>query len=72
MQGGIFISVADIQKLLGCESYKTANTLHLSVRDGLGKKSKYLTIKEFCKYEELEFDYVWETLRGTPLSSKSK
>jgi len=72
MEGGIFITVKDIQKLLGCESYKTAHTLHLSVRDALGKrKSKYLTIKEFCKYEELDFEYVWEFLRGK-ITQKNK
>lgn len=65
MNGGIFISVKDVMVLLGCGSYKTANNYHLSVRDALGKKhSKRLTIKEFCKYEELDFDYIWEILRG--------
>lgn len=65
MNSGIFITVHDVQKLLGCESYKTANNYHLAVRDALNKKhSKRLTIKEFCEYEELDFAYVWEVLRG--------
>jgi hypothetical protein len=64
MLTGIFITTQDVQKLLGCESYKTANTLLNAVRDALNKKSKYLSIKEFCKYEDLDFDYVWNILRG--------
>jgi hypothetical protein len=63
MVGGIFITVRDIQQLLGCESYKTANNHHIAVRDALKKKTKYLTIKEFCKYEDLDFDYIWQVLR---------
>lgn len=70
MVKGIFITVKDIQQLLGCESYKTANTLHVAVRDALGKKGKLLTIKEFCKYEDLEFEYIWKILRETDTKPK--
>jgi hypothetical protein len=71
MEGSIFLSIKDLQRLLGSENYNTANKLHLSVRDALCKKSKYITIKEYCEYEGLEFNYIWEVLRGKPLS-KSK
>ena len=71
MISGIFLSIKDLQRLLGSENYNTANKLHLSVRDALGKKSKYITIKEYCEHEELDFDYVWEFLRGKP-STKGK
>lgn len=64
MEGGIFLSIKDLQRLLGCENYNTANRLHLQIRDSLGKKSKYVTVKEYCQYENLDFDYVWEFLRG--------
>lgn len=65
MNGGIFITVQDVQKLLGCESYKTAHSYHLAVRDAINKKhSKLITIKEFCEYEELDFEYIWSVLRG--------
>lgn len=36
----------------------------LSIKDALGKKSNYITIKEYCEYEELDFNYVWGILRG--------
>jgi hypothetical protein len=64
MEGGIFLSIKDLQQLLGCQSYKTANTLHLAIRDALKKKTKHITIKEYCKYEDLDFSYIWEFLRG--------
>jgi len=64
MEGGIFITTKDIQRLLGAEHYNTANRILLAVKDALKKKSKHITIKEYCKYEELEFDYIWDFLRG--------
>lgn len=64
MDGGIFLTTKDVMILLGCEHYNTAYRLRQSVLDAIGKKSKYLTIKEYCKYEELDFDYVWGVLRG--------
>jgi hypothetical protein len=64
MQGGIFLTTKDVMILLGCDHYNTANRLRLSVKDALGKKSNLITIKEYCEYEELDFTYVWEILRG--------
>ncbi|WP_276977823.1 hypothetical protein [Flavobacterium filum] len=64
MIGGIFINANDVQKLLGCERYATAHKYLTGVKDSLGKNSKYITIKEFCKYEELDFEYVWKLLRA--------
>lgn len=64
MEGGIFLSIKDLQKLLGCESYKTANSEHKSLRDVLNKKTKHITIKEYCEYEGIDFAYVWGFLRA--------
>lgn len=65
MDKGIYLTVHDVQKLLGCGSYKTANVYHIAVRDGIGKKnSKKISVKDYCAYEELDFEYVWEFLRG--------
>lgn len=64
MQGGIFLTTKDVMILLGCGHYNTANRLRLSIKDAIGKKSKYITIMEYCKYEELDFEYVWNVLRG--------
>jgi hypothetical protein len=63
MNGGIFITAKDVQKLMGCERYATAFNYLRVVKDALGKKSKYLTIKEFCDFDELDFEYVWKILR---------
>lgn len=63
MKGGIFITTKDVQKLMGCDRYATAFNYLRVVRDSLQKKSKYLTIKEFCNHDELDFEYVWKILR---------
>lgn len=63
MEGGIFLSVKDLQKLIGSDSYRSAARQHQAIRDALEKKTKHLTIKEYCEYEQLDFDYVWNFLR---------
>ncbi len=62
MEGGIFLSIKDLQKLEG-GAYRTAHLHHQALRDAL-KKKKYITIKEYCEFEELDFEYVWQVLRG--------
>jgi hypothetical protein len=66
MEGGIFLTTKDMMRLLGCEHYNTANRLLLQLRDSIKKRkgAKYITIKEYCEYEELDFTYIWEFLRG--------
>ncbi len=63
MEGGIFLTVKDMQRLLGTDNRGTASRAHLALRDAL-KKTKYVSIKEYCDYEKLDFTYVWEFLRG--------
>ena len=62
MEGRIFMTIRDLQELLGVH-YDTACKIHLGIRDSLRKKSKYITIKEYCKYEEVDFEEVWNYLR---------
>jgi hypothetical protein len=64
MEGGIFLTVKDLQTLLGCDNYKSAARQHRAVRDTMRKKCKRFTIKEYCENEELDFEYVWNYLRG--------
>lgn len=65
MEGGIFMTTKDVQRLLGCEHYNTANRILLAAKDALKKKKHNLiTIKEYCEEEDLDFAYVWEFLRG--------
>jgi hypothetical protein len=61
---GVFLTVKDLQKLRGCRSYKTANVEHIAIRKALGKDTKHLTIKEYCDYQKIDFDFIWEFLRG--------
>jgi len=69
MEGGIFLTIKDLMNLLGCKQYNNAQREHLAIRDSLGKKEKKLTVKEYCDYEQIDFNYVWEFLRGKPVPS---
>jgi|GEM_PF-1270995 len=64
MEGGIFLSIKDLMKLTGNDIYNNAQREHLGIRDALNKKDKKLTVKEYCEYEQIDFAYVWEYLRG--------
>jgi hypothetical protein len=63
MDERIFLSIQELSRLLGW-TYKAAAKEHLAIRDSLNKKDRRLTIKEYCDYEKIDFDYVWEYLRG--------
>jgi len=64
MEGGILLTVKDLQRLLGMDNYSSAARHLRAVRDSLNKKGEKITIKEYCQCEDLDFDYVWEFLRG--------
>ena len=52
-------------RLIGSDSYSSTAKEHVAIRDALSKKKRAkLTIKEYCDYEELDFNYVWDFLRG--------
>jgi hypothetical protein len=72
MEGGIFLSIKDVQILLGFKNYHTAQKHLKAIRDALKKKSKYITIHEYCKHEELDFEYVWEFLRGKKIKKSEE
>ena len=58
LKGGILITPKEIQALTG-SSLNAAQKEHKAVRDALGKKkSKRLTVKEYCDYFELDWDEV--------------
>ncbi len=64
--GGIFLTIRDLMKLTGSESYNSSGNQHRAIRDclSIGKNKRNLTIYEFCKYEQIDFEYVWKYLRG--------
>lgn len=70
MEGGILFTIKDLQKLLGIDNYKSAARQHKCIRDCLQKKGDKITIKEYCECEDLDFDYVWEFLRGKKQKEK--
>ena len=72
MEDGIFLTVKDLQRLLGFKHNASASKEFRMLRDILKKKSKRITIKEYCEYEEIDFDYVWEFLRGDKKSKKNE
>lgn len=62
MEGGIFLTIKDLQRLIGSDSYRSVARQHQTLRDTLNKS--IITIKEYCDYEKLDFEYVWTFLRG--------
>jgi hypothetical protein len=53
LKGGLLITAKEIQRITGF-TLKVAQREHRCVRDSLGKKSKRLTVKEYCNYFELD------------------
>ena len=52
MEGGIFLSIKDLMRLIGSDSYSSTAKEHVAKRDALSKKKRaQLTIKEYCDYE---------------------
>lgn len=70
MEGGIFLTIKDLMKLMGSNSYTSVAKEHMEIRDALEKRTKRITIKEYCEYEKIDFTYVWEILRGKKKSDK--
>lgn len=57
LKGGIFITPKEIELITGL-SRNRAYLEHLAIRDALGKTGKRLTVREFCKYNLLDYDEV--------------
>lgn len=72
MEGGITLTVNDLQYLLGIDNYRSAAKQLQNLRDANCKKGRKLTIREYCEIEDLDFDYVWKFLRGNKLPPYGK
>ncbi|MGZ3931685.1 MAG: hypothetical protein ACXVNO_01475 [Bacteroidia bacterium] len=70
MEGGIFLTIKDLMRLIGSDSYTSVAKEHMAIRDALEKKTKKITIKEYCEYEKIDFAYVWDFLRGKKKGDK--
>jgi len=64
MNEGYFLTVKDLMLLTGCRNYSNMAKSHRSIRDAIGYNKRKLTIKEYCKYEGLCFNEIWEYLRN--------
>ena len=63
MDGGIFLTIKDLMKLLGSNNYSSCANQHKIIRDSIANGKKKLTVKEYCDYEKIEFDVVWKFIR---------
>lgn len=61
LKGGILIFPADIQHITGMHP-RRAQQEHRRIRDVLGKKSKKLTVREYCQAEDLNLEEIIERL----------
>ena len=64
IKGGMLITPRDIQLITGSNCDNSSRREHRTVRDALGKKSKRLSIKEYCDYWELDFQETVEFLNA--------
>jgi len=62
IRGGLIITARDICLILGLDGDCSGRRKHLEVRDALGIKSKYITIKTFCDYFEFPYEETVEFL----------
>jgi hypothetical protein len=62
LKGGILITARDIMLITGTMNEDTATREHRTIRDSLGKVNKRLTVQEYCRYWDLNFEDIVEFL----------
>jgi hypothetical protein len=70
MESGIYLTIRDLMTLTGLYSYSGAGKAHRIMRDAMAPNKKKITIREYCEYEGVSFDEVWEFLRVKPAKKK--
>ena len=65
MEGGIYLSIKDLMKLTGSNSYKSTAKSHKVIRDCIAANKRKITIKEYCDYEGLNYPEIFFYLRNT-------
>lgn len=63
MDKGIFLTIKDLMRITGVENYYSVARAHLAIRDAICKGKRKLTIREYCKYEGLDYDEMLKFLR---------
>ena len=57
LKGGVLITPKDIEIITGlCASRATKE--HQATRDALGKKTKRLTVQEYCDYQQFNVEEI--------------
>ena len=69
MDKGIYLTIKDLMKITGSYSYDGAGNTHRAIRDAIGKNKRKLTIREYCAYEGVSFEEIWEFLRSKPIKN---
>ena len=63
MDKGIFLTIKDLMRITGVENYYSSARAHLAIRDAICKGKRKLTIREYCKFEGLDYEEVINFLR---------
>ena len=63
-RGNIYMTVEDLQKLMGIENIKTVYRHHKNIREAIKPGKPSLTIREYCEYADEDFGEIYEALRG--------
>lgn len=71
MDSGIYLTVRDLMKLTGSYSYFGTAKSHRGIRDSIAPDKRKLTIREYCTYEGVSFEEVWEFLRAKPAKKQN-
>lgn len=59
-----FVSVRDLQRLMGTNSYHSAVRRHKKIREAILPGKRSLTLQEYCTYEGCQYAEIRAILRG--------
>jgi hypothetical protein len=66
MESGIYLTIKDLMKLTGSYSYAGTGNTHRALKDAIAPNKRKITIREYCTYEGVSFEEIWEFLRSKP------
>ncbi len=72
MDNGIYLTIRDLMELTGSNSYTGTARSHLAIRDAIAPDKRKITIREYCQYEGVSFEEVWEFLRAKKNKAEKK
>lgn len=62
-QGPAYLTITDLQKLMGTRSYRYAAKVHQRIREGIKPGKKNLTIREYCDWTGDPYEEIRRFLR---------